>query len=137
MGSQRLQVFFTYFVVNTWASQISIVSNLVSCVSLFFNIWPQNCIFLNCSGGRLFHQSLVYVINQQFSRQTITFCPQLKKQYSSTFRVCNLVLKSTNLLYKQGFDDSQLSATLGYGQRDYSCFWRQFYITQLSNSNSA
>ena len=42
------------------------------------------------------------------SPQVILVWTLLKKQQSSTFKVRNLVLKSTNLLHKRGFDDSQL-----------------------------
>ena len=37
----------------------------------------------------------------------------LKKQQFSSFKVLNLVLKNANFLHKQGFDDSQLSPTVG------------------------
>ena len=45
------------------------------------------------------------------SPKSYLFVHYLKKQLS-TFKVRNLVLKTTNLLHKHGFDDSQLSATV-------------------------
>ena len=46
------------------------------------------------------------------SPKSYFFGHYLKKQQFSTFKIRNLVLKSTNLLHKWGFDNSKSSTTV-------------------------